>query len=152
LHQVHYFDNSKYFKMMLAKTRSLLFICFAALLASCTITSTKTKDPVFTDMKKVQQELTGLVTAENINLDGKEITTNKKTRSELEISITNGQNIPTSEDDRKTLGKSIATVVKSNLKNPNEFDTYKVLFVTKVESEGVTKRNWVGNTFSSTEL
>jgi hypothetical protein len=138
--------------MMLAKTRSLLFICFAALLASCTITSTKTKDPVFTDMKKVQQELTGLVTAENINLDGKEITTNKKTRSELEISITNGQNIPTSEDDRKTLGKSIATVVKSNLKNPNEFDTYKVLFVTKVESEGVTKRNWVGNTFSSTEL
>jgi hypothetical protein len=134
------------------KTKLLLFICITALLASCTITTTKAKGPVFSDMGKVQNELANLVKAENINLNGKEITTNKKTTSELEVAVTNGTNIPINEDERKALGKSIATSIKRNLKDPNEFDKYTVLFVTKIENGNVTKRNWVGNAFNSIEL
>ncbi|MBC7748632.1 MAG: hypothetical protein H7Z76_08690 [Methylotenera sp.] len=134
------------------KTKFYLLACFTFLVSSCTITTTKSKDPVFNDMSKVQNELTSLVKAENINLNGKEITKNKKATSELEVSITNGQNIPTSDDQRKVLGKSIASAVKNNLKDANQFDTYQILFITKTENGGVTKRNWVGNVFNSTEL
>jgi len=127
-------------------------ICVAFLLSSCTLTTTKTKNPGFTDQAKVENELMSLVTSENINLNGQEITKNRKTTSELEIYITNGRNIPTNEDERRWLGKSIATCVKRNLKDANQFDTYKVLFVTRVEKGGVTKRSWAGNVFSSTEI
>lgn len=138
--------------MTLTKIKPILLICFTVLLASCTTTTTKTKNPVLNDIHKVEKELTALVTAENINLNGKEITTNKKTTTELEVSITNGQNIPTNDDQRKVLGKSIAIAVKKNLKDQNEFGTYTVLFITKVESNGVTKRTWIGDVFSSAEL
>ena len=136
----------------MTKTKLLLFVYIATMLSSCTMTTTKTKDPVFTDMSKVQNELVSLVKAENINLNGKEITTNKKTTSELEVAITNGINIPTGDGERRSLGKSIATSIKRNLKDPNEYDKYTVLFVKKVESGIATNRNWVGDVFSSTEL
>lgn len=136
----------------MTKTKLPLFACISFLLLACTITTTKTKDPVFTDFDRVQKELDSLVKAANINLNGKEITTNKKTTCELEVAITNGAGIPTSDDERRSLGKSIAASIKHNLKYPNEFDEYKVLFVTKVESGAVTKRNWVGDIFSSAEL
>lgn len=134
------------------KTKLLLFVCITLLLLGCTITTTKTKNPVFTDIQRVQNELGSLVKAANINLNGKEITANNQTTTELEVAITNGANIPTGYDERRSLGKSIATSIKHNLKDPNEFDKYKVLFVTRVESGAVTKRNWVGDVFSSTEL
>jgi hypothetical protein len=134
------------------KTKLLLFVCITLLQLGCTITTTKTKNPVFTDIQRVQNELGSLVKAANINLNGKEITANNQTTTELEVAITNGANIPTGYDERRSLGKSIATSIKHNLKDPNEFDKYKVLFVTRVESGAVTKRNWVGDVFSSTEL
>jgi hypothetical protein len=137
--------------MKTTKTKPYLLICLAVL-SSCTFTTTKTKNPIFSDEAKVSNELTSIIKAENINLNGKEITTNNKTASELEVSITNGINIPNSENQRKAFGKSIGTIIKSNLKDPNEYDTYKVLFVTKEETANVTKRNWVGNVFSSREL
>jgi hypothetical protein len=123
-----------------------------ALLAGCTFTRTKTKDPVFNDKAKMEQELTRIVSAEHINLDGKEISTNGKTQSELEISITNGTNIPSNDDERKALGKLIGTTIKKNLKDLSEFDVYKVLFVTEVQTGASTKESWVGNTFTSSEL
>jgi starvation-inducible outer membrane lipoprotein len=138
--------------MLMTKTKSLLFICIAFLLTSCTVTTTKTKEPVFNDIGKVENELVTLVKADNINLNGKEITVNKNTTTELEVAITNGANIPNDDNERKTLGKSIATRIKTNLKDPNEYDKYTVLFVTKVESGAVTKTNSVGDIFSSKEL
>jgi hypothetical protein len=133
------------------KTKLLLFVS-GVILLSCTMSNTKTKDPVISDMSTVQNELTNLVKAENINLNGKEITTNNKTTSELEVSITNGVSIPTNDTERKALGKAIATSIKRNLKDPNEYDKYTVLFVTKVESDAGTKRDWEGDSYSSTEL
>lgn len=138
--------------MILTKTNFSYAICLTILLAGCTLTTTKKKDPVFDDVKKVVTELTSLVASENINLNGKEVAKNDKTTTELEVDVTNGKNIPTNDDERKALGKSIATTVKRNLKDKNEFETYTVLFVTTVETGGVTKRNWVGDVFMSSEL
>ena len=138
--------------MIFRKIIYQLLICFSILLVGCTMTTTKTKDPVFNDMIKVQEDLAEVVIAENINLNGKEITTNKKATSELEVVITNAEAVPTDDKERKSLSKSIATIIKNNLKEPNDFNKYEVLFVTKVENGAVTTSKSVGNVFIASEL
>jgi hypothetical protein len=138
--------------MTLMKTKCHLLFGLTALLASCTLTTTRMKDPIFIDSGKVEKELTSMVRAEHINLSGKEITSNGKTSTELEVAITNGTNVPKGDNERKSLEKSIAASVKNNLKDPNAYDKYTVLFVTKETSGAVTKRNWVGDAFSVKEL
>jgi hypothetical protein len=110
------------------------------------------KDPIFIDSGKVEKELTSMVRAEHINLSGKEITSNGKTSTELEVAITNGTNVPKGDNERKSFEKSIAASVKNNLKDLNAYEKYTVLFVTKETSGAVTKRNWVGDVFSVKEL
>jgi hypothetical protein len=110
------------------------------------------KDPIFIDPGKVEKELTSMVRAEHINLSGKEITSNGKTSTELEVAITNGTNVPKGDNERKSFEKSIAASVKNNLKDLNAYEKYTVLFVTKETSGAVTKRNWVGDVFSVKEL
>ena len=138
--------------MPLTKSKFRLLVCSLFILAACKFTTTKIKDPVFFDEAKLESELSGVINSENVNLNGAEMTTNGKTTSELEIDIINGKNIPTNDDERKMLGKTIAKSIKGNLKDPNEFDSYRVLFVTRLEKGDMTKRNWVGNVFSSREL
>lgn len=138
--------------MALLKFKPHLLACLVIMATSCSITTTKIKDPVFNDNNKAEKELISFVHAEHMNLNGKEITTNKRTVSELEIGVINGSDIPVNAEERKALEKSIAKCIKRNLKDLNEFDTYKVLFVTSVESGGVTTRNSTGDVFNSTEL
>jgi low affinity Fe/Cu permease len=138
--------------MKLRKTHHYLLIYFTAILLSCTTTTTKIKNPEFSDQAKVQNELSSLVKAENINLSGKEIIINKKSSSELEVSIINGQNIPSDNDKQKAFEKLIAVCIKKNLKNPNEFESYKILIVKKTENNGVKNQSWTGNTFKASDL
>ncbi|MET4083372.1 hypothetical protein ABIB40_003343 [Pedobacter sp. UYP30] len=138
--------------MKLTKNTFYQIICLTTMLFSCTMTTANVKNPVFIDNNKFQNALTSLVTAENINLQGKEVTKNKKTSTELTVSITNGKNIPTSDDQQKVLEKSIAQCIKKNLKDPNEFDSYTILLVKTIKNDGTTKRSWVGNVFKSSEL
>ncbi|MGZ3838999.1 MAG: hypothetical protein ACXVBI_10545 [Flavisolibacter sp.] len=138
--------------MTSTRTKGQLLIGITALFVSCTLSMTKRKDPVFTNTGKVQKELTSMVRAEHFNLAGKEITSTGKTTAEIEVAIINAINVPTSDNERKALEKSIAASVKSNLKDPNSYDKYTVLFVTKETSGAVTKRNWVGDVFSVKEL
>lgn len=136
----------------ITKTVSFVFIA-TMLLASCTTTTTKTKNPTFNkSTDSLQMELNKLVSCQGIDLDGKEITTNGKVSSELEIDITNGQNIPSDENQMNNLGKQIAVVIKGALQDKNEYDTYKVLFITKKENGSVTQRTWEGKIFKSQEL
>lgn len=119
----------------------------------CTTITTKTKNPVFTkSTDSLQVDLNKLVSCHEINLDGKEITNNKKISNELEIDITNGQNIPTDENQMNALGKQIAAEIKKGLQDKTEYQTYKVLFITKTESASVTSRTWKGKIFMSEEL
>jgi hypothetical protein len=132
-------------KMASKKIKTLSFFFIAAtLIASCTMTSTKTKNPTFgKSTASLEADLNKIVSCEGINLQGKEITTNGKITSEVEIDITNGRNIPTDENQMNDLGKQIAVVI-SALQDKNEYGTYKVLFITKKSAGSVTQRNWIG--------
>lgn len=125
----------------------------ALLIISCTTTITKTKSPAFNkSMDSLQSDLNKLVPCQGINIDGKEIIINGKPAAELEIDITNGQNIPADENQMNNLGKQIASKIKEALQDKEEYQTYKVLFITKTEKGGVTSRTWKGKVFKSEEL
>jgi hypothetical protein len=141
--------------MTFASPKSPLNICLACiiLLASCTFTTARTKDAVFNgDQAKVAKDLDSIVTCEHVNLNGREITINKKADTELEISIINGQKIPADDAGMKALGKLIATAIKNDLKDPKEYNTYKVLFIRQVKDGGIVRKTWKGNVFAATEL
>ena len=130
----------------------ILFSFLAFLIAGCTFTTTRPRQPVFGDINKVEQELNRMVSAENINIAGKEITRNKETNAEIEVSIINGSNIPSNDEERKALGRSIGGVIKRNLQDQSQFDTYQILFVEKRGNGAVRETNYVGNIFSEKEL
>jgi hypothetical protein len=135
-------------------TKTFTSVTLATLLIiGCTTTTTKTKNPTFSkSTDSLQVDLNKLVSCEGINLDGKEITNNGKITTELEIDITNGQNIPADENQMNALGKQIASEIKEALQDKAVYQTYKVLFITKTESAGVTSRTWKGKIFKSEEL
>lgn len=135
-------------------TKALSFVTLTILIVvSCTTTTTKTKNPVFSkSTDSLQAHLNKLVSCQGINLGGTEVTTNGKTTTELEIDLTNGQNIPTGENQMNALGKQIAAEIKEALQDKAEYQTYKVLFITKTEDGAVTSRTWKGKIFKSEEL
>ena len=143
-------------KQMTAMGTTKILIVISSLIlltTSCTTTTTKTKNPSFSGTTdSLQVDLNKLVSCEHINLDGKEISSNGKTTSELEIDIINGQGIPSDENQMDDLGKQIVLVIKNALQDKNQYDTYTVLFVVRKESGGVTRRTWKGKVFKSQEL
>ena len=139
---------------LIKMTKTLSLVSLVTLhIIGCTMTTTKTKNPVFSkSTENLQVDLNKLVSCEDVNLNGKEITTNGKINTELEIDITNGKNLPTDENQMDALGKQIAAEIKETLQDKTEYQTYKVLFITKTESAGVTSRTWKGKIFKSEEL
>ncbi len=135
-------------------TSKLCLIILAVLVViSCTTTITKIKNPVFgKSIDSLQVNLSKIVTCENVDLDGLEINTNGEISTVLEIHITNGQNIPTDDNQLNELGKQIATEVKGVLQDKNEYQTYEVLFITKTENAGITRKTWKGKIFKTEEL
>ena len=119
---------------------------------ACNLTVTKTKNPVFLGgMDNIQIDMNKILTFEHVSLVGKETDKNGKLSSELEVDIINGKNIPVDDNEMKKLGNSIASSLKNALKDRNEYDTYKVLFVSQEVSNGVTKRDWKGFVFKAEE-
>jgi len=137
--------------MLFIKNVPLLF-GFALLFVGCNMRTTVMKPPVFIDASKVSAALRTLVQAENYRITGQEVTTNGQKVDEISISIINGKRIPVESNERELLGKSIATMVKSNLKNPNAYDKYKVSFVDLEQTGGLTSKNSTAYTFPSSML
>jgi len=130
-----------------------IWLVTSLLFVSCSITSTKEKRPIFSKTDDTLQEsLSKIVKSEKINLDGTEIFENGKVRSVLEIDIINGIDIPINENEMNNLGKKVAVFFKDALKDKNEYDAYKVLFVTKKVNGSVEDRTSEGKIFSSGEL
>lgn len=130
-----------------------LVTAITLLTVGCTTVTTKTKNPVFAkSTDSLQAHLNKLVSCEGINVNGKEINTDGKMDTELEIDITNGRNLPTDENQLDDLGKQIASEIKQALQDKAEFETYKVLFITRSESAGVTSQSWKGKIFKVQEL
>jgi hypothetical protein len=141
------------------KTPAVAFVAAALLLFStillnsCTTTITKSKSPLFgVQTDTLTAGLNKMVRCENFNLDGREVTTNGKAASELEVDVMNGKNIPADNDRMRALARTIAVYLKSSLQDPREYDSYKILFVTKTMTSGVTTRNWTGVAFKREEL
>ena len=122
-------------------------------ITSCTFTTTRTKTPEFKmSVDSIGSKVNSLVTCEHITLNGAEKTTNGKTSAEMEIDIINGKNIPSDDDRLKTLGKLIVSRLRTELKNPNEYNTFKVLFVALQKKGDMTTRNYKGWVYKSEEL
>lgn len=136
------------------KTKTFSILLFSLLIIeSCTLTTTKTKSAILNEPSdSLQTALKQIVSCENFNVDGKEITTDGKTNSVLEIDIVNGHGIPADENQMNALGKRVAVTVKDALQDKNEYNVFKVLFVTIEENGGVTKKTWTGKIFKSGEL
>jgi hypothetical protein len=136
------------------KTKTFSFLLFSLLIfGSCTLTTTKQKDPLFSESPdSLRSELNQLVVCQNFNVDGKEIMTERKTSSVLEIDVVNGRGIPPNEDQMAALGKRIAAKIKEALQDKNEYNAYKVLFVAVRENGSVTQRKWRGKIFQSNDL
>jgi len=140
------------------KIFALIIVCFAVFLTSCTTTTTTRKqiDVALTDIDKVGQKLSEFLTAENINITGQEVTTNRKDVTnvtlELNITIINGQNIPTNDGEKRALGKSIARVIKEHLEDQNKFEIYRVRFENRFENSFMATSRHKTYTFNSTEL
>jgi hypothetical protein len=128
-----------------------LFLAFTLFLSSCTITTTKDPQFVF-DTGTILNNLSTLVTCESVNVNGTQTKKSNQTTSELEIDIINGKNIPSNEDSMTSLGRSIASQIKLELKDSGSYNTYKVLFVIKKVDGIVTTTNYTGHVFSSGEL
>jgi len=138
---------------MKSKTNQLLlFICLITIHLSCTRTTREAHHPVFTNQAQAESELVGLAEAENINLSGIQSTTNGQVSTELEVAVINGMDLPLNADQQNALQKSIASSIRRNLQDSNQFDIYKVLFVEKTESNGLTKSKSTGRSFEVSEL
>jgi len=122
------------------------------ILIGCTITTTKSKTPVFNDPESLNKEIGTFLTAESMNVVGKENTTNGKTSSALEITVTNPKNVQDDDDLRRGLGKAVAKKIKFSLKDTSEYSTYTVSFVKKVVDGTITKSNSRSYDYTSEEL
>ena len=129
-----------------------LALMAVTLAAGCTITTTNKTTPVFDEgTDKLQASLNKLVTFEDVNIDGSEVT-NGKAGAELEIDVINGQNIPADKNKMNDMARQIAIVVKDALDDKDQFESYKVLFVTKKITKGLTEKTWRGKVFKLGEL
>lgn len=136
-------------------TPNLRYATFGLILvfAACTTTITRTKNPEFLiSMDSLGGQLSELVASQHVNLDGRQITTNGKDSSVLEVDVINGRGIPADDDHMKTLGRSIAADVHSALKDKNQFKAFLVLFVKVDTSSAVTKKSWEGFSYPTTEF
>jgi hypothetical protein len=134
-----------------------LFLLFAiVLVVGCKFTTTTStiKDPLFKnqDTLVLEAKLDSLITCERVEIKGRDIKTNGVVSSVLEIDVLNGANVPNDYTQMNTLAKMIASFFKKILMDPNEYDTYKVFFITVKTNSGITQKNWNVKSFKSAEL
>jgi hypothetical protein len=132
------------------KTLSYLFLLSFFIICSCKTTVNKPLAAEFNDLGKFQDEFSTLVVAEGINLEGSAIEADDKTSTEINLTITNGKDLPTDPEAQKSVGRTLAATVKKHLKNKEQFEIYKVRFQQHLEDP--SKVNWIQNIFKSTEL
>ena len=131
-----------------------VFIILAGIFAAtaCTSTITRGKPPVFTEpMDSLGSRLGQFVTCQHFSVKGREVTTDGKKKTELELDVINGQDIPEG-DSMVALSWRLGFETKRALKDTGEYDEYKVLFFKVKESGGLTTRSYKGRIFKSSDL
>ena len=139
-------------------TKTLLSASFlffvSALLFGCTYTS-HTGIPVELsgNSDSVANQILALVKCEHLNVNGIETKINgKHSDNQLLIEIMNPINLPNSQNSQDTLTLKIAKLLKTNLKDEDLFDTFKVMFVTKSTDGMTSTTNSTGHIWKKTEI
>ena|SRR5450432_2147645 len=136
------------------ENKILIFIVILSMTATfCTYNKITSKDPDFKiESKLIQPNLEKIISFEHVTLTGTETNSNGKISSKLVIQTINGINIPSDDSEMKQLGKSIATQFKQELKDPNEYNSYHILFIRKVTTGVVSSDKSTELIYNSVEL
>ena len=117
------------------------------------MTTTKEKTPEFNvGLSSIDSSLKTLVHYQHTNISGVEKTTNNKITTEIQIKIINGINLPTEKTDLESLAKRIASQIKQEVKNQNDFKNYRVFFVEQSKGAIGAVNKWKSWVFKSEEL
>ena len=136
----------------LSKKIILALVAFSFLI-SCTFTTTKRKDPVFTvDLSTISDTIGKIIATQEVNLHGVETKRNGKVTTELTVRLINPLNAPPTQDQQNDMGKHIARLLKQSMRDKDDFQVYTVLFVNQRNSGGVSESNYTGRTFKVEEL
>jgi len=136
----------------LSKNTILALVAFS-LLTSCTFTTTKRKDPVFTvDLNTISDTIGKIIATQEVNLHGVETKKNGKVTTELTIRLINPLNAPATQEQQNEMGKHIARLLKQSMKDKRDYQVYTVLFVNQRTSGGVSESNYSGRTYKLEEL
>jgi hypothetical protein len=137
----------------LTNFRNSLVLTFLLLALSCTFTSIKPNTPDFiTDQKTIATDIKRLIDPQEISLSGSDLKTQGQSTSELAITLINAENPPKVQDQFSHLAKEIAQLLKRSLKNENQYDRYKIIFLFEKTSGIVTKSKSAEFYFKSSEL
>lgn len=131
----------------------LLSLSILVSLAACEVNTNRPLKPEYTDVKKMETELSALIKdAENISISGQSITENGRKRTQLEVVITNCPSIPKAAVKQQELARAIATSLKHNLKNKNAYQTFDIQFVTEQHSTFSANTETVETIFENKDL
>lgn len=134
-------------------TKQFLLLVILLSLFSCTFTTIKPKEPHFiADPGSISADIGRLIAAEQVGFTGSELKTNGQATSELSVTLVNAKNPPKDQDQYGELGEQIAQLLKHSLKDPNEYDTYKVIFLIEQTKGAVTKSRSAEFSYPSAKL
>jgi hypothetical protein len=134
------------------QTLSLLILLFSVTyLTACTSTQTYTPE-LNANQKVIADSINSRYGFENIEITGKKMSGSGGNHTNVTVKFINGKNIPTDEATQTTIAKELAQLIKKALKNPNEFESYTILFVTKTVDGAYASEKYTGHEFKSSEI
>jgi len=133
-----------------------IFLKISALLIVVWISScnyTQTYMPALNDQQHVVLDsINSKYSFEDVSLAGKKTSGSGGTHTTLTVRFINGKNIPADDDKMSEAAKQLALQIKKVLKNPNEFESYTILFVTRTVDGAETTEKSIGHEFKASEL
>jgi len=135
----------------------LLSFLIVLLLTQCKYTTTSQKQAILNiPSDSLSYQLGRIIVCKHIDITGKDIKAGGQISTELDISMINSKDLPSDRNNQNELAKKIATIIKNALQNKNDFDSYKVFFITETKSENamgtITKKNYISFDFKKVEI
>ena len=106
-----------------------IILVVSVLLCSCNFSTTSVKNPEFTlPTTTISQKIKILASYEEIYYQSEKKDVNGVKSATMIVKIINATNIPTRTDAINTVAIQIARLLKQDLKDLNEYDSYRVIF------------------------
>lgn len=125
--------------MMSKLNLSIVFLA-SCMIFSCTYTSTAYKDPVFKDKSTLEAELSKRIVCDTIIFINRITTRDKMRTSDLELVITNANQLPQDSMGLVDLSRSMVKMMRTSLVNAKEYDRFSVAYFFERTKGIVTER------------